>query len=127
MKDNNFKSNLFRQYNVKGIGSFINVFYMSLPIFGVLTNIMEAGTFYGVQKTNIHHIASWMSFPIFLGIVIVLGLFVILFFFKFVYPSYYAFLNRQSYIHQNPMQKDLEELKINQKEIMKHLGIEDKK
>jgi len=112
------KNSFFRQYNVKGIGSFINVFYMSLPIFGVATNVMEAGTFYGVQKQNIHHLMPWMSFQIFLALIILLGFGLLLIFYKFVYPSYYKFLNEQTYKHENPMQKDLALIK-------KHLGIKD--
>jgi hypothetical protein len=116
---------LFKQYNLKWIGSFINVFYLSLPIFGIATNVMEAGTFYGVQKTNIHHLAPWLSFQLFMAGIVVIGLIILVAFFKFVYPSYYAFLNKQSYMHQNPMQKDLAELLAKQKKIMKYLKIDD--
>ena len=91
---------------------------MSLPIFGVATNVMEAGTFYGVQKQNIHHLMPWMSFQLFLALIIILGLGLLLIFYKFIYPSYYKFLNEQTYKHENPMQKDLALIK-------KHLGIKD--
>ena len=105
------KNSFWKQYNIKGIGSFINVFYLSLPIFGIATNVMEAGTFYGVQKTNIHHLAPWLSFQLFMAGIVVIGLIILVMFFKFVYPSYYKFLNEQSYKHNNPIKKDLDKIK----------------
>jgi hypothetical protein len=120
-------SNPFKQYNVKGIGAFINVLYAALPIFGIATSIMEAGTFYGVQRVNIYRFAPWLSFEWFLAFVILLGLIIVAVFYKFIYPSYFAFINKQTYIHQNPMQQDLEQLKEDMKLIKDHFKIGDDK
>lgn len=40
-------------------------------------------------------------------------------------PSYFGFWNSQFWSHQNPLRKEIEEIKKNQELIMKHLGIED--
>jgi hypothetical protein len=119
------KSNFFKQYNVKGIGALINVFYTALPVFGVATNVMECGTFYGVQKANIHMYAPWLSFQLFLLSVIIIGVIILVGFYKFIYPSYYAFLNQQTYIHQSPVERDLTMIKKNLKAINKKMGITD--
>lgn len=113
------KSNkLFKQYKIKGIGSFINVLYSTSPLLGIVMYIVNATTFYAVAFPYIHKYVSWLSLPIYL-ICLVVGVIVLLIlFYKFVYPSYYAFLNKQTYMHDNPMQKDLDKIK-------KKLGIED--
>ena len=116
---------LFKQYNLKWIGSFLNVLYMASPLLGIAVSVIECGTFYTVQRAGIHQLVPWMSFPIFISMVILLGLVVLFIFYKFVYPSYYAFVNKQTYMHQNPMQKDLAELLAKQKKIMKRLNIEE--
>ena len=86
---------------------------------------MECGTFYTVQQVNIHRFIRWMTFPWFILFVVLIGLLVLFVFYKFVYPSYYAFLNKQTYIHENPMQKDLAKILKRQDKIMKKLGLED--
>ena len=112
------KNSLFRQYDIKWLGTFINLFYMSLPLVGIATNVMEAGTFYGVQKANIHHFAPWLSFQLFMGIVIFVVILIEVGFYLFIYKAYQSFVNHQAYIHNNPVQKDLALIK-------KHLGIKD--
>ena len=119
------KSDLFKQYNVNGIGTFLNILYMAAPLVGFCTSIIECGTFYTVQSANIHRVVPWLTFPIFILLLVLFGMVVLFIFYKFIYPNYYAFLNRQSYIHQNPMQMDLAKILRQQKMIMEHLGIED--
>lgn len=106
---------IFKQYNIKGVGTFINVLYTTAPMIGVIMYIVNAMTFYIVAKEKYF---PWLSLPLFIGIIII-GLAIVMFvFFKFVLPSYYSFINRQSYIHENPIRNDLTLIK-------KHLGIKD--
>jgi len=109
---------IFRQYNIKGIGTFINVLYLTAPMLGMVMYIINATTFYAVAFPYIHKYIAWLNLPIFLAFLILGILIMLLIFYKFVYPSYYAFLNKQTYMHQNPMQRDLDLIK-------KKLGIED--
>jgi hypothetical protein len=109
---------LFKQYNIKGIGTFINVLYLTAPMLGIVMYIINATTFYAVAFPYIHKYVSWLSLPIFLLFLILGVLVLLLVFYKFIYPSYFSFLNRQTYIHDNPIQKDLAKIK-------KNLGIED--
>jgi hypothetical protein len=110
--------NMFKQYNIKGIGTFINVLYLTAPILGIVMSIVNAITFYAVVNEYLHKIVPWLSLPLFIGLLMVGGLVLLLLFYKFIYPSYYAFLNKQTYIHENPMQRDLDLIK-------KKLGIEE--
>jgi len=115
----------FKQYNLRWLGTFINLVYMSMPILGIATNVMEAGTFYGVQKVNIRHFAPWMTFPVFMCFVIIVGLLILVGFYLFIYKAYQTFVNNQTYKHENPMQKDLAKILKRQDQIMKKLGLVD--
>ena len=107
-----------KQYNIKWIGTFINILYTTAPLLGILMYIINAMTFYAVASVYILEILPWFSLPVFI-VLLVVGVIVLLFvFYKFIYPSYYAFINRQSYIHNNPIRKDLAKIKA-------HLGIKD--
>jgi hypothetical protein len=117
---------LSKQYNVKWIGSFINVLYLTAPIIGIGTSALNAATFFAVVQFYIHQFASWVTFPMFFAALIICVLLLLLIFYKFIYPSYYTFLNKQTYIHNNPAMEKLEELEANQLKIMKHLGLNDK-
>ncbi len=115
---NKFTEKLTKQYNIKGVGTFINVLYMTAPMLGIVMYIINAMTFYTVASEYIQKVIPWFTLPIFI-LTLVLGVILLLiFFYKFIYPNYYTFLNHQSYTHNNPIRKDLEMIK-------KHLGIQD--
>lgn len=119
---------LLKQHDVKWLrwlGTFIIALYLTSPILGLMISIMESGTFYGVQSNNIHRFAPWMSFPIFILVAILAGLTVVCIFYIVIYPVYQAALNRQTYIHKNPMQEDLAKILKNQDKIMEKLGLKD--
>ncbi len=110
-------SNLLKQRNIKGIGSFIHVLYLTTPLFGLGAYVMSAITMYTVLLPYIKPVMPWLTIQAFFGIAFLLFVLVLASFYKFVYPSYMAFQNKQTYIHKNPMQEDLEKIK-------KRLGIE---
>ena len=109
---------MFRQYHVKGIGTFINVLYLTAPVMGIVMYFVNAMTFYAVANVNIHRLFPWMNLTLFIVSLVAMMLIALVLFYMFVYKSYYSFLNKQTYIHNNPMQKDLELIK-------KKLGIEE--
>lgn len=104
-----------KQYNIQGIGNFISVLYTAAPMIGVIMYVVNACTFYMVAKEKYF---PWLSLPLFIGIIIIGLVILLVVFFKFVLPSYYAFINRQTYDHKNPVADDL-------KKIKQKLGIED--
>ena len=122
MKENRF----MKQHDVKWLrwlGTFMIALFLTSPVLGTMVSLMECGTFYGVQKNNIHKLIPWMSFPVFLIVALLFGLFVIYIFYTIVYPVYQAAVNRQAYIHRNPVEKDLTKLKIDNELIKRKLGI----
>ena len=105
---------LLKQYDIKQLkwaGSFIGVLYLVAPLIGMAGYVMTAITMYTVLIPYMKASFAWMTLPLFFLFLIVIVIVVLLLFFKFVYPSYYAFLNRQMYIHKNPIQKDLQLIK----------------
>lgn len=107
-----------KQYNIKWIGTFINLLYTTAPMLGIVMYFINAITFYAVASPSIIKIFPWFNLPIFLIAIFSGVIILLLVFYKFIYPSYYAFINKQSYIHENPIQRDLALIK-------KHLGIND--
>ena len=100
-----------KQYNLKGIGIFVNVFYLTAPLLGMVMYFVNAMTFYTVASPQIHKVFPWVNLVVFLAALIVSMVLLMVIFYMFVYPSYYAFLNKQTYIHENPMQEDLRKIK----------------
>ena len=113
-------NNFSKQYDIKWIGSFINVLYLTAPLISIGIGILNVATFFAVVQGYMHQtrLFEWVTFPIFFGFIVACGLLMIYLFYKFVYPSYYTFLNQQSYKHNNPIRKDLAEIK-------EKLGIKD--
>jgi heme/copper-type cytochrome/quinol oxidase subunit 1 len=109
---------ILKQHKVKGIGNFIHVLYLTTPLFGAVSYIMGAITMYTVILPWTKVWMPWLSMPLFLGICFVACSILVLMFYCFVYPSYMAFQNKQQYIHENPIQKDLALIKTK-------LGIKD--
>ena len=107
---------LFKQHYIKGIGVFINILYLTSPLIGIGMSIINAITFYAVVYPYIHRILPWFNFAVFIICLFLGGIVLLLSFYKFVYPSYYEFLNRQTLTRQI-------EKRLNR--IEKKLGIED--
>lgn len=110
--------NLLQQHNIKGIGMIISVLYLTSPLIGIGMYVVNAMTFYTVASYNIHKIFPWMNLFWFLLILAFTMIVLLLIFYVLVYASYQAFINKQAYIHNNPIEKDL-------KAIKKKLGIAD--
>jgi hypothetical protein len=103
--------NILKQYNVKRIGSFIHVLYLTMPLFGLGAYTMSAITMYTVLLPYIQPLAPWFSAPVFIGVCFILCALLVFCFYKFVYPSYMTFQNRQEYNHNSLLRKDLEAIK----------------
>lgn len=107
-----------RQYKLRWIGPFIGVLYLTAPLIGTVGYVMTAVTLYTVTLPYTKSLVPWLTLPTFLIIAFAMGVFGLFLFYKFVFPSYYAFITKEQYIHDNPMQRDLALIK-------KKLGIEE--
>jgi hypothetical protein len=102
---------LLRQHNIKRIGAFANVLYLTMPLFGIVAYAMSAVTLYTVTLPYTKPIMPWFSLPIFFVVLLFICMMAMYFNYKFLYPSYFSFLNKQTYTHNNPMQQDLQKIK----------------
>ncbi len=84
---------------------------MTAPLVGMIGYAMGAVTMYTVVMPYIKPVFPWLTLPLFFVILLVAGSLLLVLFYKFVYPSYYAFLNKQVYVHDNPIQRDLSMIK----------------
>jgi hypothetical protein len=99
----------FKQYNIRWIGLFINVLYLTTPIFGIGAYAMSAATMYAtVVIPYIKPMFPWFDFWVFAIFAGVICCFMLLMVWKFVYRGYFG----------NPIKQDVEKIK-------KHLGIKD--
>jgi hypothetical protein len=105
-----------KQYNVKRVGGFIHVLYLTMPLFGLAGYTASFITMYTVLLPYIKPIMPWLTAPLFFGVGLAVCGIAVFCFYTFVYPSYMAFQNRQEYSHNSLLRKDLEAIK-------KQLGI----
>ena len=108
---------MFKQRNVGWIGAFIHVAYMTSPLLGIGAYAMSAITMYTVLLPYFKPVMPWMTAPVFFGLLFIICVILLALVYLFIYPSYMAFQNKQTYIHKNPMQEDLTAIK-------RRLGIE---
>ena len=102
---------IFKQHYLKGIGSFIDVLYLTMPLFSIGAYTMSAITMYTLLMPLFKPIIPWMSPLIFFGICFIGCLLLMGIMYKFIYKSYFAFRNNQEYKADNPIRKDLEKIK----------------
>jgi hypothetical protein len=98
-----------KQYDIRWIGLFVNVLYLTTPIFGIGAYAMAGATMYAtVIIPYVKPMLPWFDFWVF-AIVACLVCFMLLFLvWMFVYRGYFG----------NPIKQDVEKIK-------KHLGIKD--
>lgn len=95
--------NITKQYNLPFIGGFLHVVYQTLPLFSIVSNVLTASTFYKVWEDGLKSWFSWMSLPIFLAIVMFIALIAVVVVYKFIYKSYFGFLNNQQFQKDHPL------------------------
>lgn len=96
---------LFKQYELKYIGSFIHVMYQTMPLLSIVANIFSAATVFGVWRAGIISWFPWMSLGIFLAIVFCFAASLVFIVYKFIYPSYYNFQNHQQFKDNDPLKE----------------------
>ncbi len=97
-------------------------FYVTIINFTLI-----AVTAYGTTlRDPLLQTVPWITFPIFIAALILLVLIGMVFEYKFVYPSIWAFRNEQQYKHSNPIRKDIELVRKDIKLVMNKLAEKEK-
>ena len=96
-------SRVLKQHNVKYIGTFIHIMYFSMPLVGLAVQCASAATFYGVWRLSLLSVFPWLTLPVFIAIIAVLGIVVLFIAYKFLYRSYYEFQNSQQFPENSPL------------------------
>jgi hypothetical protein len=117
--------NLKKQYNIKWLGTFINLLYMTSPLLGIMMSIVNSITFYAVIYVYLHKYVAWFSFSVFFVCLVIGGFTIIYLFWKLVYQAYYNFLNKQTLT--NKIDVRLDKIDADMKLIKEKLGIPEKK
>lgn len=90
------------------IGALMNAYSSTAVLYSPLTLIGVVTTLYGLWgRTYLAQYFPWMTIWHLLGIMILIILFAMIFFYKFIIPSQVAFAMQQNYRHRNPMVKDM--------------------
>jgi hypothetical protein len=102
---------LLQQYNLKRVGPFVDVLYLTMPLFSVGAYSMSAITMYTVIMPWLKPVLPWLTLPVFFGFCFIGCLLLMGLMYKFVYKSYFAFRNNQEYKTDSPIRRDLEQIK----------------
>lgn len=117
-------SKLFKQRNIRWIGPFIDVLYLTMPLFGMISYCMMAITMYAVVRGYLLAALPWIKIWMFFLFLVVTCLCLLLIVYKFIYPSYFTFRNKQEYLHNNLLRQHLERQDKELKKIKDKLGVD---
>lgn len=92
------------------IGAVYDIYGRAAMFVSITNFIMLALVFY-VSVIEPEERLDWLTIPVFIFVVIALGLLFILFAWKILIPSLQAYINWREYIHGNLIRRDLEEIK----------------
>lgn len=104
------RSRLLKQKSVAWVGGVKDVYMAAVFYFNAASFVLLAITAYNttfipiLAQRGIH----WLTLPMFISGGIGLILLLMLLEYKLVYPSFYAFRNKQEYTHKNLLREDLE-------------------
>ena len=112
MKVDALKSKLTKQYHISGwVGALKDLFTRVVFYVTALNFVLLAATAYHTTlRETIQSQLPWLTFPVFLGVLVVLVLISMVIEYKIVLPSTIAYLNEQGYKHQNPIRAQLDRI-----------------
>ncbi len=119
------KTKLAHQMNMSPfIGSLINVYSSTAIVFTPLTFLGVATTLYGLWGADaIQAWLPWFTFGHLIGVLVIFVLVLMVFFYKVIIPSMYAFQMQQQYKHRNPLVTDMQKVLDGQKKLNERLGV----
>jgi len=108
-----FQKKFLKQTAIPWIGGFKDIFTMVVFYMSMINFALISVTAYntGLRDWMIQHGMPWMKVWMFLGVMVIIAVIGMVFEYKFIYPSFYAFRSKQEYKHQSPIQKDLKIVK----------------
>jgi len=109
---------LLAQHNIKWIGSFFHVLYLTMPMFGLVAYSMSAMTLYTVGFPYVKDSIPWLSLPVYFGFILITCVCILLVFNSIVNKSYLSAHNQQTETELDKVVADLDKIK-------KHLGIKE--
>jgi hypothetical protein len=83
---------LFKQYKIPYVGAFTDILGQCMLWIGMFNFFLNVPTAYVIWVKTL---LPWMSLPLFIGLIILLGLLGMLFVYMFVIKSYYGWRARQ--------------------------------
>ena len=118
-----FKKRAFAQHKTgPGIGALLNVYSSTAVIYTPLTFAGVVTTVYGLWGGQL--LRSWFPWfnttHLFISMIVFI-LVAMVFFFKYILPSMYAFQVQQQYKHKNPLVEDIQKVLEGQAELKQML------
>lgn len=124
------KGKIMKQHEIPWIGALKDLYSMTSVYFAALNLLLIAITAFATVIGPLLHTpgafiiyAPWMNIYLFIGCLAVLVLLAMALEYKYIYPSYFAFRNKQEYEHQNLIRGDIKLLMERLARIEKALGI----
>lgn len=107
------------------IGAFMTTVSQSMIFLSIANTVMLMATFYNTSSGTLLRWFPWLSFWVFLAIMVAGSAVVLLLTYTVYQPSYMEFFLTQSWKHNNPTRDKLMEMDRDIKAIKKALGITD--
>jgi magnesium-transporting ATPase (P-type) len=108
------------------LGGFKDVLIMSFVWVSVINFAFVAAVTYSTTlRPSLPDSFAWFSPWVFMGVMAVVFIVIMYVEWRWVYPSFYAFRNKQEYSHQNLLKSQLDQIERRQKLIMEKLGIKE--
>ena len=88
---------LMKQYQINSVGKFTQLTFQTMPLISIITQCLTVAITFKVYEGGIHNVFPWVSLPIFLGLVILCGLFLMWINHVFIYQGFYHHQNQQQF------------------------------
>jgi len=101
---------LTKQHNIGSwVGGLKDIFTRALFYVTAINFLLLAATAYHttLRDALLERQLAWMTFPVFIGLLLVLILVLMVVEYKLILPSTMAYLNAQVYKHENPIRRQL--------------------
>lgn len=106
------RNGLTKQYNMGSwIGGLKDLIMRVLLYVAIINFVLIVATAYHTTlRETLQVWIPWLTFPMFLGSLVVLLLLVMVLEYKIVLPSTWSFVNRQQYEHKSPIKEQLDRI-----------------
>lgn len=116
-----------KQYDLgRWFGLYYTELQNSLSIVGLFSSLVGLTVLWAVASTSIIYWVPWLTYPLFMGIVFFVVLFILpVVHYSFLYKTQQRFQSEQGYKHDNPFTRDMQQVKRDMAKIKAKLGITD--